>query len=246
VPGLGAASGQANLAVGAPAVYDHNTGLQLLLEDDCTMAQIKKPWVRQAILDAALHLFQRQTYQTTTLAQIARAAGVSSANLYVSFESKLDSLYAVYEPWMRGRLTLLEVKSKASQDPLSRLRLVLRTLWRDIPAEQNGFVNNIMQALSTAGPREKYNPSLLHWMEERISTMMFAALPPARRRVVYEARLAHVLVMALDGYSIHNHINPPGAADDATIDAMARLLLGTSPLRRSGKRRHAGGKASGR
>ena len=53
--------------------------------------------------------------------------------------------------------------------------------------------------------------------------------PPARRAVVDEARLAHLMVMALDGYSIHNHINPRGVADDATIDAMANLLLGKVP-----------------
>ena len=113
--------------------------------------------------------------------------------------------------------------------PRERLRLVLRTLWKEIPAEQNGFVNNIVQALSTASRGEKYQPVLLNWMEERISAMIRDALPPARRAVVDEARLAHLMVMALDGYSIHNHINPRGVADDATIDAMANLLLGKVP-----------------
>ena len=196
------------------------------------MAQVKKPWIREAILEAARRLFRAQTYQRTTLAQIAREAGVSSANLYVYFRSKLDILYAVYEPWMRSRLALLEAKVSEAEDPLHKLRLVLRALWKEIPAEDNGFVNNIMQALSTATPRERYDPALLDWMEERIGAMVFAALPPTRRRVVYEARLAHMLVMALDGYSIHNHINPRGRADDATIDAVAKLLLGEPPRHR--------------
>jgi AcrR family transcriptional regulator len=195
------------------------------------MVQVKKPHVREAILDAALRLYQRQSYQATTLARIAREAGVSSANLYVYFDSKLAILYAVYEPWMRARLALLQEKVKRVPAPLERLRLVLRTLWKEIPAEENGFVNNIVQALSTAGAGEKYKPALLNWMEERISAMIRDALPPARRAVVDEARIAHMMVMALDGYSIHNHINPRGVADDATIDAMARLLLGKPPRR---------------
>jgi hypothetical protein len=41
--------------------------------------------------------------------------------------------------------------------------------------------------------------------------------------------------MALDGYSIHNHINPRGVADNATIDAMAELRLGTAPQPRRTK-----------
>jgi AcrR family transcriptional regulator len=200
------------------------------------MAQVKKPQTRTAILDAALRLFRRQSYHATTLAEIAREAGMSSANLYVYFNSKLDILYAVYEPWMRARLNLLQMKVKRVDVPSARLRLVLRTLWKEIPAEQNGFVNNIVQALSTASRGEKYQPVLLNWMEERINAMIREALPPARRAVVDEGRLAHLMVMALDGYSIHNHINPRGVADDATIDAMANLLLGKAPGH-SGKKR---------
>jgi AcrR family transcriptional regulator len=195
------------------------------------MAQVKKPQARAAILDAALGLFRRQSYHATTLAQIAREAGMSSANLYVYFNSKLDILYAVYEPWMHARLNLLQEKVKRVDAPLERLRLVLRALWKEIPAEENGFVNNIVQALSTAGAGEKYKPALLHWMEDRIGAMVREALPLARRGAVDNARLAHLMVMALDGYSIHNHINPRGVADEATIDAMANLLLGKPPKR---------------
>jgi len=199
------------------------------------MAQVKKPKARKAILDAALRLFRRQSYHATTLAQIAREAGMSSANVYVYFNSKLDILYAVYEPWMHARLNLLHEKVKRIDAPIERLRLVLRTLWKEIPAEESGFVNNIVQALSTAGAGEKYKPALLHWMEERIGTMIRDALPPTRQAMLDEARLAHLMVMALDGYSIHNHINPRGAAADATIDAMAHLLLGKPARRASGK-----------
>jgi AcrR family transcriptional regulator len=192
------------------------------------MVQVKKPQARAAILDAAQRLFRRQSYHTTTLAQIARAAGMSTANLYVYFDSKLDILYAVYEPWMHARLDLLQKKVNQTDAPLQRLRLILRTLWRDIPAEENGFVNNIVQALSTAGPGETYKPALLNYMEERIGAMIREALPAARRSVVDKTRLAHLLVMALDGFSIHNHINPGGAADNATINVMASFLLGAT------------------
>jgi AcrR family transcriptional regulator len=210
------------------------------------MVQVKKPQARAAILDAALRLFRRQSYHATTLAQIAREAGMSPANLYVYFGSKLDILYAVYEPWMHARLDVLQEKVKRTDLPLQRLRLILRTLWQDIPAEENGFVNNIVQALSTAGPGETYKPALLNWMEERIGVMIREALPPARRSMVDKTRLAHLLVMALDGYSIHNHINPRGVADSATIDAMANLLLGTAPQPRRRMGSHNGARNSRR
>lgn len=199
--------------------------------DTYTMAQVKKPWVREAILHAAQELFRRQTYQGTTLVQIAKAAGTSSATLYVYFASKLEILYAVYEPWVRGRLALLEAKVQTVQSPLERLRIILNALWKEIPAEENGFVRNIVQALATAGSDESYDSTLLDWMEEQINRMLFGALPVERRKLIFETRLTHLFVMTLDGYAIHGQINPRGVVDDATIDAMAKLLLGESPMR---------------
>jgi AcrR family transcriptional regulator len=190
------------------------------------MVQVKKEEVRQAILTAAWRLFSQQTYQRTTLSQIARKAGISSANLYVYFDSKLDILYAVYEPWLRERVMRLEEKVASLERPLDRLRLILRVLWRDIPAEKNGFVNNIVQAISTVAEGEQYRSALLDWVEQKIGKMLGDMLPASRRRIVDNARIAHVLMMALDGYSIHYHINPRGAADEATIEQVAKLLLG--------------------
>jgi AcrR family transcriptional regulator len=201
------------------------------------MVQVKKDEVRQAILAAAWRLFSRQTYQLTTLSQIARKAGISSANLYVYFDSKLDILYAVYEPWMRERLMRLETQVKSIDQPLDRLRLVLRVLWKEIPAEENGFVNNIVQALSSVAKGEHYKNALLDWIEQKIGSMVRDALPASRRRIVDKARIAHVLVMALDGYSIHHHVNSSGAADDATIEAIAKLLLGSPPRSRQSRKR---------
>jgi AcrR family transcriptional regulator len=190
------------------------------------MVQVKKEQVHQAILTAAWRLFSQQTYQRTTLNQIARKAGISSANLYVYFDSKLDILYAVYEPWLRERLMRLEAQVARIERPLDRLRLVLRALWREIPAEENGFVNNIVQAISTVAEGERYRSELLDWVEQKIGDMLRDALPISRRRMIGDARIAHVLMMALDGYSIHYHINPHGAADEATIEQIAKLLLG--------------------
>lgn len=196
------------------------------------MAQVKKPRVREAILEAARTLFARQSYQATTLSQIARRARVSSANIYVYFDSKLDILYTVYEPWIRARLTALQRRLTRVERPVDRLRLVLRALWKEIPAEENGFVNNVIQALSTAGAGERYDPRLMQWMEQRIGEMIRGALPPGRRRIVDSERLAHLSVMALDGYSIHHHLRSRGVADDRTIDAVAALILGRRPARR--------------
>ena len=191
------------------------------------MAQVKKPAVREAILKCAFRLFSRQGYQGTTLSQIAAGAGVSTANVYVYFSSKIDVLYAIYDPWLRNRLKRLGKRLHRVRDRRRRLRMLLTALWRDIPAERNGFANNVMQAVSTSTPEEGYNPTLLNWVEENIATMIRDALPAGRRSALGSARFTHILMMAFDGFVINFHLRPGKHCSAETIELMCQLLLGT-------------------
>jgi AcrR family transcriptional regulator len=191
------------------------------------MAQLKKPEVRQAILDGAFRLFSSRGYAATTLGAIAKSARVSPGNVYIYFGSKLEILYAIYDPWLRARVEALEEELAPIRSPRNRLRRLLSALWREIPAEENGFLNNIMQAISVTDPKEGYRSTLVQWLEERVATLVMEALPPARRGRWRRARLAHVLIMAFDGFAIHRHLHPDKTPiDDATINAVAAMLLG--------------------
>ena len=192
------------------------------------MGQVKKAEIHAAIQGTALRLFSRKGYARTSLEEIARGAGVSTANVYVYFASKLAILYAIYEPWMRERLDRLDADLSRERDARRKLRLLLRTLWRDIPSEKNGFANNVMQAISSMTRRDRYKPVLLRQMEVRLGRMLAESLPPERRRVLGRARLGHLLVMAFDGFIIYQHVNPRAPLDDATLEAVCSMLLGES------------------
>lgn len=192
------------------------------------MAQVKKLAVREAIQTAAFRLFAAQGYAGTTMPQIAKEAGTATANVYVYFGSKLAILYAIYDPWIRQRLATLRTDLAAIKDPTQRLRTLFRTYWRDIPAENSGFANNVIQAISTAEPDDLYRPVLLKWMEGQLGEMVLEALPKARRRRVEKSSLAHLMVMAFDGFILYHHIDPDRPCDDQTIDLMCGLLLGDS------------------
>jgi AcrR family transcriptional regulator len=191
------------------------------------MVQRKKPEVRDAILKSAFRLFSRKGYLATMLTDIARDAEVSPGNIYIYFNSKLEILYAIYDPWLRARLDALEQELSAIRSPRARVRRLLAALWRDIPAEENGFLNNIMQAISSARPSEGYRSTLVRWLEKRVAAMLLDALPPQRRTQFRKARIEHVLIMAFDGFAIYRHLHPKGEAiDDRTINAVADMLLG--------------------
>jgi AcrR family transcriptional regulator len=193
------------------------------------MAQLKKAKLRQAILDSAYALFRKHGYSQTTLRQIAKGADISLANVYVYFKSKYEIVFTIYDPWMTEKITELEAAAARVKDRRKRLRLVLFTLWRDIPAANHGFARNIMQALSTANDTKVYNPKMVRWIESKVTRLIVDCLPPDRAELATSGALAHVVVMALDGFFINQGLNPDAACDKRTVEMMCDLLLGPAP-----------------
>ena len=122
------------------------------------MVQVKKPAIREAILAAAYKLFCQRGYNSSTIAQLTKEAGVSSANFYSYFNSKIDVLYTLYDPWARERLERLDRQAEAIADSRERICRDSLLSWHKIPAEANGFSNNIMQAYPDCRKRIAMTP----------------------------------------------------------------------------------------
>lgn len=203
------------------------------------MVQVKKAATRDSILVAAHDLFRDHGYNGTTLRQIAAAADVSLANVYSYFASKLELLFAIGEPWLRGRLEQLERDLEGMKNPRQRLRFIIATLWRDIPAEDNCFANNLMQAISTA-QQEEYDSRTIEWCKQTLNDMLHKCLPAERQVVLADGHCVHLLFMAFDGFSLNRRLNPKAACSDAVIDIVCTLLEGT-PLRSPRAKASGGG-----
>lgn len=190
------------------------------------MSQVKKEEIRQAILASAHELFTTHGYSATTIPMIARGAGISPPNVYSYFTSKLHVLYAIFDPWLRARFAALDQELRTRTSAAQRLRRILEVLWRELPAYEQGFANNVIQAISTATPQDEYRTGLIAWMEQEIERMLVEALPPERHALVRGTELAHMVVMAADGYIMYSHTMPERVCSDATIDAFCRMLQG--------------------
>lgn len=185
------------------------------------MAQTKKHGVREAILEAAFRNFSERGYSETTIPAIAAAAGISTANVYRYFPSKLAMLYTLYEPWLVRRLDALEASLARIGDPTLRLERLLLALWRGLPRETNGFANNVMQALSTSGPGDSYDPRLRCLFQHRVAGWIggILELDPRQSRIV-----AGVVLMAFDGFAMNAHVPSGVACDRATARLLAKML----------------------
>lgn len=188
------------------------------------MAQIKKEEVRGAILSAAFALFRDQGYNDTSLPAIARAAGISTANVYVYFNSKLEILFTLYAPWLQQRLDLLDRTLARTRSRQARLEKLLLTLWRDIPRDDNGFSSNLIQALASSA-REDYNPLLRELFQSRVSSWVseFLQLPPRDAE-----QMAGILLMAFDGFVINVRLAHGVAFSEESARSLAKLLLSSA------------------
>jgi AcrR family transcriptional regulator len=187
------------------------------------MVQRKKDDVRAAILAAAFRLFSAQGYSATSLPQIAREAGISSANVYVYFGSKLDVLFTVYAPWLRERLDRLDRVLARIDDPGQRLQRLLVALWRDLPRASNGFANNVMQAISTSAPDGEYSSELREFFQQRVAGWVQQCTGSDAREA---GQVASVLLMAFDGFAMNARLKQGVACTSAMAALLAAQIAG--------------------
>lgn len=191
------------------------------------MAQIKKEGVRDSILEAAFRQFSERGYLDTSIPAIAREAGISTANVYVYFKSKLEILYTLYEPWLTERLDKLDRSLRAVKDPRERFQRLLAALWRDLPRENNGFANNVMQALAATSGGEGYSSTLRELFQTRVAEWIEGCLPIRRQGSI---QLAGVLLMAFDGYAMNAHLSNGITCDAGTLRLIRDLLAGRAAI----------------
>jgi AcrR family transcriptional regulator len=193
------------------------------------VAQIKKEAVRSAILDAAAVLFARKGYIDATIPQIAALARVSPSTVYVYFRSKLEIVYVIYTPWFRSRLEALDRDLDAVVEPRARLKLIVSTVWQDLPTAENGFAINLMQALASATLDSGYDPGLLHWAEATLAGMLMRVLPEPTMSRARALMTAHIIFMGFDGFALNARTNPASSCSDALVEVFVDMLSPAAP-----------------
>jgi AcrR family transcriptional regulator len=188
------------------------------------VVQVKKSRARQALLDSAHDLFSEHGYNRTTLQQIAELTGTGVSSIYTYFPSKLHLLYGVVDPWYRDAFDRLESRIKGLKTPRTRLHAVLVGVWRDMPMENIGLANSLMEALANAEAAQPKPVPLLKWIEDKLTMMLGEILREAGRDIDYEV-LPNLIMMAYDGFVMNRRLNDLRDIE-RLADTMCDLLLG--------------------
>ncbi|MCY4190203.1 MAG: TetR/AcrR family transcriptional regulator [Rhodospirillaceae bacterium] len=189
------------------------------------MAQTKKDDVRTKIVESARNEFQDHGYAASTIRGIAKRAGISTSNVYVYFESKLELLFAIYDPWLRAQILQLEAQAAEIADPKERLRAIIATLWETFPAADGGFGTIFIEGLAVSGREGQYSRDLLHWAEERLSTLVASCVPQERADQFSDTAFAHILFMAFDGFALNYGLIGPSRRLDRCLDLIVDLIV---------------------
>lgn len=183
--------------------------------------QVKKEGVASALRNSAAELFAAHGWHGTTMAAVARRAGVSAGTAYVYFPSKFALLLAVYEPWLREGVEGLRREVRRRRTPEARLASLLQGLLQRIPRERGAFAATVMGAIGSVGPGE-YTPDLGRWLEGELSSLLDDCI--GHEEASARRGRTRLLLLAFDGAAVRARLDP-SADDAAALDALASALM---------------------
>jgi AcrR family transcriptional regulator len=124
--------------------------------------ELKKALTRQRIKEAALSLLAEQGYETTTIEQIAKLAGVAKGTFFNYFASKDELICDLQTVFVMNEVA----KLKDKPGPLiPRMRMVLFQLVQQLPHNKS-VTRALFQAILGSGPAlEEHNQLIGQIME---------------------------------------------------------------------------------
>lgn len=194
------------------------------------LARVKNESVRQAILTSAASQIAMTSYMDTTVAKIAKGAGIAPSNVYVYFESKLQIYFTIYTPWFEAQVLALERAVARLKTPERKIQRLVSGLLNDIADDKTGYTSALMEGLAIVMPKDKYKPDLLHWAENKIVQIVCDALDGYSPQDPRLRAFAHLLMLTFDGVAMR--VKSQRAANESTAnrsdveDALVGMLIG--------------------
>jgi AcrR family transcriptional regulator len=135
---------------------------------------------REALLSAAEHVFLAKGYVSTTMADIAQAAGMSKKTIYQIFDSKKE----LFDALMMDRLTVLKMPAEeADRPPAVILRAVLLEISRFVLSPKQIALTRLILAEIASTPEVgdvlktrcvQVETMMQNWLALQISRGVFA------------------------------------------------------------------------
>ncbi len=195
----------------------------------------KRDLVREAIADAAWGLFAEEGYEATTVADIARAAGVSRRTFFRYFSSKEDVVVGTSDALAEDLLAAF-ARRPPGEPPLEAIRETLRPLVASRLADARQ-ARAIVRLLRESRTLRRAMLERHARMEERLADLLAERTRADRRRDPTPALLAFVTRALLDtAFNVWYDQRPRDVG--AMVDGLfERLRTVVTPGRRASRPR---------
>jgi AcrR family transcriptional regulator len=187
---------------------------------------------RRQLFEVALRLFAERGYRSTTMDDIAEAAGVTKPLLYQHFNSKRALYLELVDSVAQELLTAIAQATAAAEGPRQQVELGFAAYFRLVVSHEAAF--RLLYGRDHAGDEELGAGLRLveDAIAEAIDPLIAAGLEPEHRRL-----LAYAVVGMAEGASRHwvAATPGPGRAADAEAEAL-RLAARVADLAWAGLR----------
>ena len=183
----------------------------------------KKTQTREAIVNAALDLFERNGYDATTVEEIAEAADVSPRTFFRYFDTKLDTVMTHKDAGQDTDFGDLLRARPPDEGPVEATRHVMQESMVEMLTENPTHVRQTRIMLATpslrASAREHFNEH-----EDELAEAF------AQRLGVDESDLRPHVIAAAVGTTLWTAVNRWVATDGATGDLIEMIDAGLAML----------------
>jgi AcrR family transcriptional regulator len=183
---------------------------------------------RGKIIDAAMELFARHGYESTSVKMIAGAAGISQGLMYNYFASKLDLLRAIFAGGM-GDIQESFTFSRSGGSPDERIERLIRGSF-EIVKRHRHFWRLLHTLRMQPSVMEILMADLGAWTSQILLYLTDCFRERGDARPGARARL---LFAVIDGITQHYVMEPDGYPLDDVVEEAVRLWAGS---RRKNKR----------
>jgi AcrR family transcriptional regulator len=187
--------------------------------------EVEEPGKRGAIIEAARRLFTTEGYEATTMAHVAREAGVGVGTVYLYFKNKSDLLYGVKGDWEMQYLHYMALPEIQALPHRERVRPLIEKSF-EICAEHQEMVQLMGMQPEMIGDwfetdHGVVGQALQAMFEEGIEAGALRPLDARAASVIAYGMVNQCLIQCF----IHEGGREPERYIEALIDAMEEWLL---------------------
>lgn len=177
---------------------------------------------REAIMEAAIHLFAHKGFNQTKLEDVAEKAEFGKGTLYNYFHSKDDLLVCSIQYALDKVLAFLEQKLTAETDPIQRLHLIVTAIFDYYHANQD-ILCVVMQQFRM-GSRESVHAKMHEQQFARVKQLLTHEVQNAMEQNLIRTGNAERYTEYLTGM-IHSQIRALNADDNSRSQTNAHELI---------------------